>query len=413
MRSHTCMYSIRLRSLLSFAELVDKQCGAGFSLRGTSVPLQRPAGTCGRRAEAPPQVRSCRTFCRRILRISTMAFFPLALPLCAAAAEYITYIGTSGPNSKGIYAFRFNSNNRYLYAVAEANGGAVSAFSIEGRTGKLTLLNTVSSKGAGPCYVRVDRTGRNVLVANYGSGSVAALPIEADGRLREASSFAQHAGAVADPKRQGGPHAHSFNPSPDNRFVVAADLGLDELLVYRFDAATGEITPNEPPYAKVAPRSGPRHFAFHPNGRNAYAINEISCTVTAFHYDARAGVLKEIQTASTLPKDVPVTDDLSTAEVQVHPSGKFLYGSNRGHDTIAVFSIAREGTLTLLENVKTQGRIPRNFGIDPTGSFLLAANQDSNNVVVFRIDKKTGRLTPAGQTVEAPSPMCVKFLPVK
>ena len=366
-----------------------------------------------------------------------MAFFPLALPLCAAAAEYVTYIGTSGPNSKGIYAFRFNSkngklnplglvgetphpsflalhpNNRYLYAVAEANGGAVSAFSIEGKTGKLTLLNTVSSKGAGPCFVRVDPTGRNVLVANYGSGSVAVLPIEADGKLHEASSFAQHAGTVADPKRQGGPHAHSFNPSPDNRFVVAADLGLDELLVYRFDAATGEITPNEPPYAKVAPRSGPRHFAFHPNGRNAYAINEISCTVTAFYYDVKAGVLKEIQTASTLPKDVPVTDDLSTAEVQVHPSGKFLYGSNRGHDTIAVFSIAREGALTLLENVKTQGRIPRNFGIDPTGSFLLAANQDSNNIVVFRIDKQTGRLTPTGQTAEAPSPMCVKFLPVK
>src|SRR5262245_60401304 len=218
------------------------------------------------------------TSMRSIRLRCAIAFFPLALPLCAAAAEYITYIGTSGRNSKGIYAFRFNSksgkldplglvaetprpsfvalhpNNRFLYAVAEANGGAVSAFSIEAKTGKLTLLNTVSSKGDGPCYVRVDRTGRNVLVANYGSGSVAALPIEADGRLREASSFAQHAGTVADPKRQGGPHAHSFNPSPDNRFAVAADLGLDQLLVYRLNAAANTITPNQPPFTKVGPR---------------------------------------------------------------------------------------------------------------------------------------------------------------
>jgi 6-phosphogluconolactonase len=164
---------------------------------------------------------------------------------------------------------------------------------------------------------------------------------------------------------------------------------------------------------KLAPRSGPRHFAFHPGGKYAYAINEISCTVTAFDYHAKAGVLTEIQTVSTLPKDVKVTDALSTAEVQVHPSGRFLYGSNRVHDSIAVFSIAANGSLTLLENVPTQGRIPRNFGIDPTGSFLLAANQDSNNLVVFRIDRKTGRLTPTGQKVEVPNPMCVKFLAVK
>jgi 6-phosphogluconolactonase len=194
---------------------------------------------------------------------------------------------------------------------------------------------------------------------------------------------------------------------------VAADLGLDELLVYRFDAAANKITPNDPPYTKVSPRSGPRHFTFHPNGKKAYAINEISCTVTAFDYDAKAGVLKEIQTTSTLPGDVKVTDDLSTAEVQVHPSGKFLYGSNRGHDTIAVFSIASDGKLTLLENVSTQGKIPRNFSVDPTGSFLLAANQNSNTIVVFRIDKKTGRLTPTGQTVEVPGPICVKFLALR
>jgi 6-phosphogluconolactonase len=362
----------------------------------------------------------------------------LLLAAGASAAEFIAYIAGSGPqNSTGIYGYRFDSksgnlqpmgvlgqaerpsfiaihpNQRYLYAVSGGNGGTVSAFKIDASTGGLTLLNSVPSKGAGPCYVRVDRTGKNALVANYGGGSVAVIPIGDDGKLREVSSFVQHSGTVADPKRQGGPRAHSINPSPDNRFVVAADLGLDKLLVYRFDPDAGTIAPNEPPFAQVAPRSGPRHFTFHPNGKYAYAINEISCTLTAFNYDSKKGVLNEIQTTSTLPKDVPVTSDLSTAEVVVHPSGKFLYGSNRGHNSIAVFSISPKGTVTLLDNVNTQGRTPRNFGIDPTGSFLLALKQASNNIVVFRIDKKTGRLSPTGQTVETPGPMCVRFLPVK
>jgi len=372
-----------------------------------------------------------------VMMLRSLLLLACLTSVSATAANYIAYIGTGGRESKGIYAFRFDSttgkldpiglvaeakrpsfvalhpNGRFLYAVAEANGGAVGAYSIDAKTGMLTLLNTVSSKGDGPCYVRVDRTGKNVLVANYSSGSVAVLPIEADGKLRESTSFVQHSGTVADVKRQGGPRAHSFNPSPDNRFAVAADLGLDQLLVYKFDAAANKITPNEPPFAKVAPRSGPRHFAFHPNGKKAYAINEISCTMTAFDYNAKTGVLKEIQTLSTLPKDVKVTDKLSTAEVQVHPSGKFVYGSNRGHDSIAVFSVASNGTLTLVENVSTQGKIPRNFSVDPTGSFLLAGNQDSNTIVVFRIEKRTGRLTPTGQTVETPSPICIKFLAVK
>ncbi|MBL8221993.1 MAG: lactonase family protein [Bryobacterales bacterium] len=361
----------------------------------------------------------------------------MAIPASIAAADYFAYIGTGGRDSKGIYAFRFDSktgkldpiglvaearrpsfvalhpSGRYLYAVAESNGGAVSAYSIDKTTGMLTLLNTVSSKGDGPCYVRVDPTGKSVLVANYSGGSVAVLPIEPDGKLRESTSFVQHSGPVADVKRQGGPRAHSFNPSPDNRFAVAADLGLDQLLVYRFDAAAGTITPNQPPFAKVAPRSGPRHFAFHPNGKKAYAINEISCTMTAFDYNAKTGVLKEVQTTSTLPPGVEVTPKMSTAEVQVHPSGKFLYGSNRGHDTIAVFSLASKGTMKLIENVSTQGKIPRNFSIDPSGSFLLAGHQDSNTIVVFRIDKKTGRLTPTGQTVETPAPICIRFLAIK
>ena len=361
----------------------------------------------------------------------------LLLPMPSGAAEYIAYIAAGAQQGAGIYGYRFDSksgklasmgvlgeadrpsflaihpNKRYLYSVSGSNGGTVNALGIDVSSGKLTPLNSVSSKGAGPCYVRVDQSGKNALVANYSGGSVAVFPIGADGKLREASSFVQHSGTVADPKRQGGPHAHSINPAPDNRYVVAADLGLDKLLIYRFDAAAGMITPNDPPFADVAPRSGPRHFTFHPNGKYAYVINEISCTVTAFNYDAKKGVLKELQTTSTLPKGVPVTSDLSTAEVLVHPSGKFLYGSNRGHDTIAVFSVGPQGTLTLLDNVDTRGKIPRNFGIDPTGSFLLALNESSNNVVVFRIDKQTGRLSPTGQTVEAPGPMCVRFLPLK
>jgi 6-phosphogluconolactonase len=367
------------------------------------------------------------------MTMTTILLLMLLVPGGAMAADYIAYIA----GGAGISGYRFDSksgkleslgvlaeagrpsflaihpNRRYLYSVSGAGGGTVSAFSIDTSSGKLTPLNSVSSKGAGPCYVRVDRTGKNALIANYSGGSVAVIPIKDDGTLKEASSFIQHSGTVADAKRQGGPRAHSINPSPDNRFVVAADLGLDQLLIYKFDPNAGTIAPNEPPFAQVAPRSGPRHFTFHPNGKYAYAINEISCTLTAFSYDGKIGVLKEIQTASTLPKDVAVTSDLSTAEVLVHPSGKFLYGSNRGHNTIAVFSISPQGTVTLVENVDTQGRTPRNFGIDPTGSFLLALNQSSNNIVVFRIDKKTGRLAPAGQTVESAGPMCVRFLQVK
>jgi len=240
---------------------------------------------------------------------------------------------------------------------------------------------------------------------------VAVLPIGADGRLAEASAFVQHSGSSVD-ARQRGPHAHSINLSSDNRFALAADLGLDQLLVYRFDPEHGSLAANDPPYAKLNPGAGPRHFAFHPGGRYLYAINELQSTVTAFAFDPARGALKEMQTVSTLPKDFRGKN--TTAEVQVHPSGKFLYGSNRGHDSIAVFAIdSRRGTLTPVEQVSTQGQTPRNFRIDPTGSYLLAANQDSHSVVVFRIDPKSGRLTPTGQRVEIFFPVCVKFLAVE
>jgi len=307
-------------------------------------------------------------------------------------------------------------NGQFLYSVDDTNfdgkgNGSVRAFAIDRSTGKLTPRNRVASHGATPAHLVVDGRGKNVLVANYNSGSAAALPVKEDGSLAEASSVVQHSGSGPDPSRQRGPHAHSINVSPDNRFAIVADLGLDNVFVYRFDSDKGLLEPNDPPYVKVAPGAGPRHFAFHRDGRFAYVINEMASTVTAFAYDRSRGVLKELQTTTTLPKDFAGRS--TTAEVQVHPSGRYLYGSNRGHDSVAVFSIdAREGTLTLVEITPTQGKTPRNFGIDPTGAFLLAAHQDTDNVVVFRVEAKTGRVTPTGQILEVGSPVCVKFLPL-
>jgi 6-phosphogluconolactonase len=367
----------------------------------------------------------------------------LVAPLGRSAEKgrFVVYFGTStGRESKGIYACRFDAGsgvatplglvgeaanpsflavdptNRYLYATSEISSyggqreGAVSAFAIDAASAKLTLLNQVSSRGAGPCFVTVDHTGRNLLVANYNGGSVAVCPIRNDGRLGEATAFVQHTGSSVNPQRQREPHAHSINVSPDNRFAIVADLGLDKLLVYRFDAAKGALTPNDPQFTAVKPGSGPRHFTFHPGGRFAYAINELASTVTAFSYDAARGALTEIQTVPTLPKDF--AGNSTTAEVQVDPAGRFLYGSNRGHDSIAVFAIdPSKGTLTPVQHVPTQGKTPRNFRIDPTGSYLFAANQDSSSVVIFRLDARTGRLAPTGQVLAVPSPVCVKFVP--
>ncbi len=382
----------------------------------------------------------------RYLFALSIALLVAALFSCwlrAAGQEYFVYIGTyTRENSKGIYAYRFDPasgklaplglmaetanpsflaihpNGRFLYATNEVDNyegqksGAVSAYAIVAGTGKLSFLNQVSSRGSGPCHLVTDKTGKNVLVANYGGGSVAVLPVSEDGRLREASAFMQHTGSSVNPQRQQGPHGHSINVSSDNRFVVAADLGLDQLLVYRFDPAKGSLIPNDPPFIKVDPGAGPRHFIFHPGGRFAYVINEMQSTVTAFTYDAARGVLKESQTISTLPENFK--GDNSTAEVQVEPQGRFLYGSNRGDNSIAVFAIdAANGKLKPIEHLSTQGKTPRNFGIDPSGSYLFAANQNSNNIVVFRIDAQTGRLIPTGQILEVYAPVCVKFAPAR
>jgi 6-phosphogluconolactonase len=351
----------------------------------------------------------------------------VAVSISTAAAQ--VYFGTYG---KGIYRSGFDArtgqlsapelaaelrnpsfvalapNGRTLYAVSEAGRqGAVAAFSIDAE-GRLTKIGERDSGGAGPCYVAVDRTGRAALVANYGGGTVAALPLDEKGGFAPGGSVVKHSGKGSHPKRQEAPHAHSINLSPDNRFAVAADLGIDKLLVYRFDPKAATLAPNDPPSFDTKPGSGPRHFTFHPNGRFAYVINELASTVTALSWDAKRGALAELQTVSTLPEGF--SGESTTAEVVVHPSGKFLYGSNRGHDSIAVFTVdARKGTLTAAGHTPTQGSTPRNFVIDPGGAWLLAANQRSNNVVVFRIDQKTGGLAPAGPPVEVPSPVCIRF----
>ena len=304
-------------------------------------------------------------------------------------------------------------NGKFLYAVSEAGGaGSVSAYAIEADIGDLKLLNKQPSGGAGPCHVNLDNEGRNLLVANYGSGSASVIPIKTDGRLEKPTGFVQHEGSSVNLKRQKGPHAHSINVSPDNRFAFVADLGIDKIMIYKLDIEKGTIVANSPPFVKVKPGAGPRHFAFHPNGKYAYVINELDCTVTAFAYESVSGVLKEIQTITTLPNGFNGSN--TCAEVRVHPSGKFLYGSNRGHDSIVVYRVnLANGTLTYVEHETADIKTPRNFNIEPTGKFCLVANQGKGSVVVFRINKETGALEPTGHKVSVAKPVCVRFLRTK
>jgi 6-phosphogluconolactonase len=287
----------------------------------------------------------------------------------------------------------------------------VNAFALDAQTGKLTALNQQTSGGTGPCYVAVDATGKCVLVANYGSGSIAALPIGTDGSLGEAASTIQHTGSSVNHDRQAGPHAHCLISTPDNRFALVCDLGLDKVLAYHLDTADAKLTPNDPPFAVVAAGSGPRHLAFSPDGKFAYVINELKLTVTVFAYDTNTAVLTEVQTISTVPAGYQSTDQDSCAEIAVHPNGKFVYGSNRGHDSIAVFAADQKtGRLASVQNEPTQGKTPRHFAIDPSGHWLFAENQNSDSVVVFAIDQGTGKLKPTGQRVPVGSPVCAVFV---
>jgi 6-phosphogluconolactonase len=373
-----------------------------------------------------------------VLFVSLAALAPLA-----SAQKYFFYVGTytDGTKSKGIYAFRYDAaskqvtplglaaesanpsflaispNGKFLYAVNELqnykgpNSGGVSAFSIDKSSGKLTFLNEVPSRGADPCYITVDKTGKWVLVANYTGGSIAVFPVQDDGTLGEASGFVQHTGHGPNKERQEGPHAHSIDLSPDNRFAFVDDLGLDSLLTYKFDAKTGKLSGVNTLVTHFNPGAGPRHFALHPSGKFAYVVAEMGHTVTALAANLEDGTFQTLQSLSTIPPDYKDRND--DAEVEVDPSGRFLYASNRGHDSIIGFAIdPNKGTLSPLGYVSKVIKEPRSFEIDPTGKLLFAENQKSDNIVLFQINAKTGALMPTEREFSVPSPVCLKFLKV-
>jgi 6-phosphogluconolactonase len=355
-----------------------------------------------------------------------------------APAEQTVYVGTyTSGKSEGIYIYRLNMSNgelkhfktikgvvdpsylaidrkhRFLYAVNELSkfegqqSGAVSAFSIDRNSGDLTYLNQKASKGGSPCYVAQDQTGRFVLLANYESGNASVLPIKGDGSLGEAVSVVQHSGASVNRDRQLGPHAHCILMDKSNRYAFVVDLGIDKIVIYRFNEKDGTLLDHGA--AATKPGAGPRQLTFHRNNRFAFVINELDSTMNAYEYDSKQGMLRHRQTISTLPETFSGAS--YCAALHISPNGKFLYGSNRGHNSIVVFAISsKSGQLTLVEHVSTGGDWPRDFVIDPTGTYLLAANQRSDSVVTFRIDAATGKLTPTGQVAQIPTPVCLKIL---
>lgn len=347
------------------------------------------------------------------------------------------YVGTYTRNeSKGIYLYEMDRTSGkltehglvaevespsflvphperdFLYSVGEGGsfegkpGGAVSAFSLDPATGKLHLLNQEASGGGGPCFISLDPAGKFAFVANYGGGSVSAFPIVKDGSLGERSAFQQHAGSGSDPKRQKGPHAHSIYVDPSGRFALAADLGINQIRIYRV-TESGGLEANEPAFASLAPGAGPRHLAFHPDGRVVYVINELDSTLTVFQFDPETGAMAETQTLPTVPEGFSGKNH--PAEVLMHPSGKFLYGSNRGHDSLVIYSVGEDGKVEIIDHQKTGGKNPRSFGIEPGGRFLVVAHQDSNDLISFRIDTDSGKLTPTGETHSLSLPVCVRF----
>lgn len=349
------------------------------------------------------------------------------------------YIGTyTSGDSKGIYKYLFDQDSgevkggalvakatnpsflaihptgNWLYAVEEVvdykgeKSGAVHAYSIAPDTGELLALNAQPSLGGAPCHISVDATGKWVLLANYVGGNAAVYPIEAGGVLGEAVSIVQHEGSSVNERRQKGPHAHSITLDPQNRRAVVADLGIDKLMCYDFSAESGALTPAASAFTPTKPGAGPRHFAFHSNGKNAFVINELDSTITAYVYDDETGALQATDTVSTLPAGF--AGDNSTADIHVSSDGRFVYGSNRGHDSIVIASFDEtSGELEVVGHESTRGKTPRNFTLDPAGNFLLVANQNSNSIFVFKVNKQTGLLSSTGQRVEVPSPVCLKF----
>lgn len=378
-----------------------------------------------------------------LLRIIFFSFLLPSLLNAAPAAEYFVYFGTyTAGASKGIYRSRLelatgqlsaaelaaptqdpaflalHPNGLFLYAIDEradvkrTPGKGLKAYAVNSSTGALTLLAETSTGSSGACHLAVDATGKTLFIANYGGGSVSAVALSPDGRFGALTSLFEHSGKSINPDRQNGPHPHGVYPSPDNRFVYVPDLGLDTIFCYSLNASEAKLgRTTAATRTSLKAGSGPRHLCFHPKQPFVYVINELFCTIDAFSYDA-PGTLSPLQTISTLPPGEAVPNATSTAEVQVHPSGRFLYGSNRGANTLVVYRIEEKtGQITYLESVSTQGQTPRHFALDPTGTWLLAENQDSSSVAVFRVDPQTGRLTPTQQLLRVPSPVCAVFVP--
>ncbi|MEZ4699197.1 MAG: lactonase family protein [Rhodothermales bacterium] len=368
---------------------------------------------------------------------AALAFAPSAFAAHARANR--VYIGTyTSKASQGIYTAQFDPasgalsdirlavesadpsflalspNRRTLYAVNElatfddAPGGAVSAYAVDRRTGDLRFLNQQPSRGAHPCHLITDQTGRWVLVANYSGGNLAVLPVGRDGRLAPPATVVQHKGSSVNTSRQEGPHAHSIHLDARNRFAIAADLGIDRVVVYRWDPRSGNLSPEPTSSLQTAPGAGPRHFDFHPSGRFAFVINELNSTLSALSYDRATGALRELHTVSTLPEGF--TGSNSCADIHVAPSGRFVYGSNRGHNSIAAFAFnAANGQLTAVGHASTEGETPRNFCIAPGGTHLLAANQNTDTIISYTIDRRSGMLERVAMA-EAPTPVCIQFL---
>ncbi len=301
-------------------------------------------------------------------------------------------------------------DRKFLYSIHASQFGGksdeqVAAYKIVDDAGTLELLNRQSTHGTASCYLDVDATGKTLAVANYATGSVASLPVNNDGSLGETATFIQHVGSSVNPQRQTGPNAHCIVVSPDNRFVFAADLGIDKLQCYRLDAATSKLTPNRQPFVRMPPGAGPRHLTFHPNGEHVYVINELANSVTHFKYDPQAGLLFEHDTISTLPEDF--TGESYCADLKITPDGSFLYGTNRGHDSIAAYRISDNGHLTRLNITPSGGKGPQNLAITPDGTLLLCANMPGNNITTFRIDPATGLIKPVGEPLAITSPSCI------
>ena len=363
-----------------------------------------------------------------------------------SAASQLIFIGTYTPKegaSQGIYAVRLDVANgilsepvvaaktpnptflawhpdhRVLYALGEGpgpdgrTGGGVAAFACNPPSEKLSLLNTRGTGGGGnTTMLAPDASGRMLITVSYGAGYVAAFPLGADGQIGPRTSLLAHAGPLGpNTTRQDKPHPHSVTISPDNRFAFVADLGLDRVLVYSINPATGTLRPHDPAFIPTPPGTGPRHTKFSRDGRFFYVLNEIDGSITACAYDAARGAGTPIQQISTLPAGFQVTDPDRAAEIRVHPNGQFIYASNRGHDSIAVFAVQPDGSLRLVEITPCGGRHPRNFALSPDGAWLVCANQGSNNLVSFKVDDATGRLTPTGSVVIVPQAVCVLFAP--